>query len=118
MDKQKLGVYIKNEYGVEPDMPFSKDFESLVFRHQGNRKWFALVMTITADKLGLKSREVVDIVNLKCDPDMIGSICDGTTVFPAYHMNKGHWISVLLKGRNKDDQLEMLVDLSYDLTKK
>ena len=118
MDKQQLITYIKTEYGIEPDKPFPKDFESQVFRHQDNRKWFALIMTIPANRLGLASEELVDIVNLKCDPEMIGSICDRKIVFPAYHMNKWHWISVLLKGKRKNEQVESLVDFSYDLTKK
>ena len=116
MNRKQLIDYIGREYGVAPDYPFSKDFDSQVFRHQKNRKWFGLIMTITEDKLGLPGTEVVEIVNLKCDPEMIGSICDHQKIFPAYHMNKWHWISVVLKGRAKDEQLQDLVDMSYDLT--
>ena len=37
-------------------------------------------------------------------------------VFPAYHMNKQHWISVVLNDSVDDDTVEMLLDMSYKLT--
>ena len=118
MKRQVLVEYIRNEYGVEPDCPFRDDDTSLVFRHPGNRKWFALIMTITADKLGLSGTEIMDIVNLKCDPALIGAVRDQQVVFAAYHMNKSHWVSVLLTEAAHDDLVTNLVDVSYSLTKK
>lgn len=65
--------------------------------------------------------EVADVVNLKCDPIAIGSvISENRGVYPAYHMNKQHWISVLLDSsrvRGADNEvLKMLLDVSFDLT--
>ena len=64
-----------------------------VFRHAGNRKWFALVMEVPRDKLGLAGTEKLDIVNFKCDPILIASLRGETGIFPAYHMNKASWIT-------------------------
>ena len=36
MNRKQLIDYIGREYGVAPDYPFSKDFDSQVFRHQKN----------------------------------------------------------------------------------
>ena len=33
---------------------------------------------------------------------------------PAYHMNKNHWISILLNDSVSDDQIFPLLELSYD----
>ena len=71
MTRAELTRYIFDTYSVEPDYPFSDDNVSAVFRHPANRKWFALAMNIPARRLGLPSDARMDIVNLKCDPNLI-----------------------------------------------
>lgn len=73
-------------------------------------------MDIPRSRLGLKGESIIDVVNLKCDPVMIGSLRTQEGFFPAYHMNKDKWISVSLDGSVDDEQLKMLLDLSYDAT--
>ena len=38
-------------------------------------------------------------------------------VVPAYHMNKEHWISVILNGSISDKEIKNFVTTSYNLTK-
>lgn len=59
-----------------------------VFWHSNNQKWFALIMDIPRSRLGLPGDELLDVVNLKCDPLLIGSLRSEPGFFPAYHMNK------------------------------
>lgn len=118
MNRKQLTDYIEENYGVTWDRPFHEDFTSAVFRHKSNKKWFALMMTIPRDKLGLSGKDPVDIVNLKCPPDLVAVICNGKTIFPAYHMNKTHWISVLLDDENLSEEVGNLLDVSYELTGK
>ena len=66
MDRKKLEQLIFDTCSVEPDYPWMDTPESAVFRHPGNRKWFALVTTVSRSKLGLPGQQPVDIVNLKC----------------------------------------------------
>ena len=42
MDRKKLEQLIFDTCSVEPDYPWMDTPESAVFRHPGNRKWFAL----------------------------------------------------------------------------
>ena len=65
--KEKVFKYIKKEYGVEPDYPWGKYPSNAVFRHEDNKKWFALVMTVSKDKLGLSGTDDVDVINVKLD---------------------------------------------------
>ena len=88
-----------------------------MFRHANNRKWFALVMEVSRDKLGLAGTEKLDIVNFKCDPILISSLRGETGIFPAYHMNKASWITVALDGSVPAETIELLLDVSYELTK-
>ena len=98
MDRKGLEQLIFDTYSVEPDYPWMDTPESAVFRHAANRKWFALVTTVPRSKLGLPGQQPVDIVNLKCDPILIGSLRAEPGFYPAYHMNKRHWNSVRLDG--------------------
>ena len=116
MDREELRQFILSNYGAEPDRPWLSHPRFEVFRHSNNQKWFALVMDIPKSKLGFQSTDMVDAVNLKCDPILIGSLRDDTGIFPAYHMNKESWITVILDGSVPDEKLKMLLDLSYNLT--
>ncbi len=116
MTRAELTRYIFDTYSVEPDYPFSDDNVSAVFRHAGNRKWFALVMNIPAQKLGLPSDARIDIVNMKCDPVVIGSFRGLPGLFPAYHMSKENWITAALDGSAPDETLKTLLDMSYQAT--
>ena len=115
MTRGELTRYIFDTYSVEPDYPFPGDNTSAVFRHAGNRKWFALVMNIPAQKLGLPSENRIDIVNMKCDSVLIGSFRGLPGLFPAYHMNKRHWLSGILDRAERED-VEFLLNISFDLT--
>lgn len=117
MNRKELSEYIKSQYNIISDRPWTKypDFE--VFRHEDNGKWFALVMDVPKEKLVPEENGNMDIVNVKCDPVMIGSLIDNRGFFGAYHMNKTNWISVALDGTADDEKVKMLVDLSFEMTK-
>ena len=51
--RKRLFTYIKKKYKVEPEYPWSRYDTNAVFRHVENKKWFALVMDVRREKLGL-----------------------------------------------------------------
>ena len=116
MTKQQFLQYCFDTFGTSPDYPFDEDFETAVLRHSDNRKWYALIMRISRRKLGLPSDEAVDVVNLKLPTDMFGSFGSDDGVYPAYHMNKLHWISVILPDA-PDDVINFLTNVSFEATK-
>lgn len=93
MNRNEFINYVQTAYGVKGDNPWQKDPESTVFRHIGNRKWFALVMRVKKHCIGVDSDEYIDIVNFKCDKVMVGSALGNNGFYPAYHMNKENWIT-------------------------
>ena len=117
MTRDELQRYIFDHYSTEPDYPWADAPNHAVFRHGGNRKWFALMMEVPRDKLGLPGTEKLDIVNFKCDPILIASLRGETGIFPAYHMSKSSWITVALDGSVLAETVELLLDVSYELTK-
>lgn len=114
MTRQEFETYILKTYGVEADYPW-QDKSNAVFRHNAGKKWFALVMDIPVSRLGKRSDEIAAVVNLKCAPLLISSFLKDKSIYPVYHMNKAHWISVLLKEVDSDE-LKALLDMSYTLT--
>ena len=117
MNREELEAYILNHYSTEPDYPWADTPRAAVFRHTGNRKWFALMMEVPREKLGLPGTEKLDIVNFKCDPILIASLRGENGIFPANHMNKASWITAALDGSVPAETIELLLDVSYELTK-
>lgn len=117
MNKSKLVEYISGEYGCKEDFPFEKFQDISVFRHGDNKKWFAIFMEIEANKLGINSKERVWTVGVKCDVLLKDSFLKEKGVYPSYHMNKNHWLSIVLN--EVDEQiLKTLIDISFDITRK
>ena len=119
MKRSELEVFIMETYNADADYPWLKYPNYEVFRHCNNKKWFALIMDVPKSKLKLQGDqgdELLDVVNFKCDPILIGSLRGETGFFPAYHMNKDSWITVALDGSVSDDKIKMLLDMSYQAT--
>ena len=116
MTKQELIDYAASRFSVEPDHPFKED-DIFVFRHRDGRKWFSVVMNIPYRRLGIDRDGHVDVADVKCGPLLMGSYRQQPGVFPGYHMNKSHWVTVLLDGGTEDDLIRELFEISYDLTR-
>lgn len=115
--RTEILAYVEDKYAVAPDYPWLRTPNYAILRHRHNRKWFGAIVDITEDKLGLEGRQLVDVLNVKCDPLLLGALMDKPGFYPAYHMNKEYWISVLLRGVAAEEDVYRLLDLSYDLTK-
>ncbi len=124
--------HIKTGYGVEAEFLWPEKYPSYcVFRHEDNRKWFALVATISSKSLGIEKAKLrndenkeydgdkVEIINLKFDKNQTYDFAETSDhIFPAYHMNKNNWITVVLDGGMSDEMIFELVRKSYLLTDK
>ena len=72
-------------------------------------------MTVSKNKIGIDSNEVVDIIDLKMLPEDIEEIVDNENYFLGYHMNKKHWITIILDGRVEIEEIYEFIDMSYHL---
>ncbi len=112
--------HIKTEYGTEPEFLWPERYPGYaVFRHGDNRKWFALVASISGKSLGLKNDGKIDVINLKFDKNQTYDFAETSDhVFPAYHMNKNNWITVWLDGTLPNGLIFELIKKSYLLSDK
>lgn len=110
----RITQYIQDTFGTEAEYLWADSPGNAIFRHPASKKWYAALMRVLPEKLGLPSGEVLDIMDIKCGIIMIGSLLSTKGFLPAYHMNKNHWISIILDGSVSDDQIIPLLELSYD----
>lgn len=115
VSRQDVLSYVKKKYGTEPDYPWLKYPSYAVLRHQPGRKWYGVLMTVPKSKLKIQESGNAEVLNLKCDV-VLASFPKEQEILPAYHMNKKHWISVLLDGRLAKENVFRLIDLSFELT--
>ncbi len=96
--------YCLQKAGVTEEFPFGE--QTLVFKVMG--KMFALA-----------DIELFESINLKCDPEVGVRLREEYVgVQPGYHMNKKHWITVMMDGSIPDKQVKGWIDDSYELVVK
>ena len=117
MNRSEFDRYILEAYGIDREYTFG-DISTAVYRHPSNRKWFAIAMNISKRCIGIGAEEHIDVVNLKSDPNIIPDLVREDGIYPAYHMNKKHWITVLLDGSVDEKTVKWLLDISFRLTDK
>lgn len=108
--------FIISTFNDEPEFLFT-DSDTTVFRKGERKKWYAVIMTVSKRKLGLNSDEFVEVLNVKLNPDEIALLLDRVSYFPAYHMNKKHWCSIILNGSLDFDEICYRITQSYSLVK-
>lgn len=115
---KKILQYADEQYGDEPEYLWADYPEYAVLRRKDTKKWYALLMNIPKKRLGIDGDEMVEVVDLRFDVDELPNKIDGKSYFAGYHMNKKHWITVLLDGSVDLDEILAYVDKSYALAKK
>ncbi len=110
--------FAEEQYGTKPEYLWMKFPGYAVLRHSDNRKWYGIIMDVQRKKLGLSGDGYVDILDIKCDPVMSGSLMCEKGILPAYHMHKGNWITVLLDGSVEKSLVLSLLEMSFQMTAK
>ena len=108
--------FARRKYGDEPEYLW-EDHDGAVLRRKDTGKWYAVVLTVERYKLGLEGKEKVEIVDVRADPVALPDLVDGVKVFRGWHMNKKHWITLLLDGTLPIETLEEFLAESYLLAK-
>lgn len=116
MEPAELIRLVYEAYGVGPEYLWPDYPETFVFRHESNRKWFGVVMDVERGKLGLPGAGKVFLLDVKTGPILGGSFLSQPGVVRAWHMNKTHWLGVLLDGSAPEQTIRELLDLSFTLT--
>ena len=115
---RKIMDYVSKKYGTKPEYLWEKYPDSAVLRRHDSKKWYAILMVISKRKLGIPSDENVEIIDLRHETDTLPAKIDNEKFFFGYHMNKKHWITILLDGSVPTNEIFDYIDKSYILAKK
>ena len=113
-DRQSILAFTAKTYQTKPEHPWRQTPESAVLRHP-NGKWYGVIMPVRRSRVTGTSEALCDILNVKCDPLMLGSVLLQKGFFPAYHMNKNNWVSILLDGTVPLSHVAAALQMSYAL---
>ena len=107
---------INDKYGDEPDFEWEKFPGYATFRNKDSKKWYGIIMNIDKSKLDKNSTGEVEVINIKLEPNEIECLLKQDGFYPAYHMNKKNWITIILDNTISDENIISLIDKSYSYT--
>ena len=116
--KLRLMEYCERKFGTEPEAPWEDSPDAYTFKTAKRNKWYALFMTIPYKSLGLVAKGALDVVNIKLPPEKVLDLIDRVHFYPAYHMNKKHWITIVLNKEVDEPLVQQLLEESYGLVEK
>lgn len=109
MDKEEIIKYCLSLSNTFEDYPFPDDYITIAMKHCKSKKWFALIMEVKGELF----------INVKTDPEYSELLRKAYKyIIPAYHMNKQHWNTIIIKENVDVDIVKELIEQSYELTKK
>lgn len=113
---KRIMAQVQEKYGNQLEYLWEKSPDTAVLRHEGNKKWYAVLMRISWDKLEKGREGLVEAVNLK--HDQVVDLLSQKGIYPAFHMNKRYWISVAFDDTLSDEMVLELIEKSWNLTSK
>ena len=113
---KRIMTQVQEKYGNQLEYLWEKSPDTAVLRHESNKKWYAVWMKISWDKLEKGREGQVEVVNLK--HDQVADLLSNKGIYPAFHMNKRYWISVVLDDTLLDEEVLELIERSWNLTSK
>lgn len=113
---KRIKAQVQEKYGSQLEYLWEKSPDTAVLRHEGNQKWYAVMMRIPWDKLEKGREGLVEAVNLK--HDQVADLLSKKGIYPAFHMNKRYWLSLALDDSLQDEEVIELIEKSWNLTVK
>lgn len=115
---QMLIDYVRNTYEDEMEFLWEKFPDNAVWRRKDNEKWYGAILTVQRNKLGIDSKEIAEIIDLRIQPEEMEAVLENKHYYPGWHMNKKHWYTIVLDDGVPDEEICRRLDESYRLAKK
>ena len=112
----RIAEMIHSVYHDEPEFAWEKYPDFGIFKNPQNKKWYGLVFNIDISKLDKNSRGKVEAINIKVSTNKIPKLLKQKGFFPAYHMNKKNWLTIVLDDTLKDEEIFSYIKESHKYT--
>lgn len=89
--------YVREKYQNELEFLWERFPDNAIFRRRDNAKWYAALLTVRKNRLGLDGDGSIEVLDLRMKPEDIDVLVDGKKYLPGYHMNKKHWVTICLE---------------------
>lgn len=113
----RINDYIYLKYNIKPDFPFKSSKYHGVYRNLDG-KWFGILMDIPFEKIDKEKNGLIEVINVKINPNDKDNLIKVEGIYEAYHMNKKSWVSIVLNDTVSDEIIIKLIDNSYSLLNK
>ena len=110
--------YVRETYGDELEFLWTKFPDNAVWRRKDNRKWYGAILTVQGEKIGIDTKDIIEIIDLRMNPEDKEEVLSKEHYYPGWHMNKNSWFTIALDGSIKDNELKKRIDESYELAQK
>ena len=114
----KIIRYVRTKYRDGFEFLWEKFPNNAIVRRTDNQKWYAVLLTVAENKIGLSGKAEIEVINVKMKTGDIANLVDGRRYFGGYHMNKQHWITICLDGSVSFEEICRRIDDSRILAKK
>ncbi len=112
----RIEQQILNCYHDEAQFAWEKSPGFGIFRNPNNKKWYGLIMNIDRSKLKSNTSGEIEVINVKLNPKRIEDLLSEEGFYPAYHMNKKNWITIVLDDTLKDEVIMECIAESHRYT--
>lgn len=114
----KVLDYARKTFGDEPEYLWEKFTDNAVLRRKDTLKWYAAVLTVAQDRFFAGGTGKVEVIDLRMQPAELELLIDNKKYFPGYHMNKKHWLTIILDGSVPLEEIFERIKVSYTLANK
>lgn len=108
----RIGKLVYDKYGDLPSYEWDSTPDTGVFKHKITKKWYGIIMNVKRCKITCGD-DLIDVLNVKIDEEKVKRLIEEDYFYPAYHMNKKYWISIILDNSICDEQIMELINESY-----
>ena len=113
---KKIIEHVKEKYGDDAEYLWKKFPRNAVCRRKDNKKWYLALLSLKGCKFGFDTDEIIEVIDLRSDD--VQNLIKHPNIYEGYHMNKKHWITIVLDGSVNLDEIYKFIDISYNLAKK
>lgn len=113
---RRINDYIFEKYHSVPEFLWPNIPSYAAFRRSGSKKWYAVIGSVPRRKVdpASSSNRDVEVINVKVDSAEINEILSLGGYYPAFHMNKKCWVSIIIDDTLSDEEIQERVSDSFD----